>query len=134
MDKEDLGLIEKNGELVPVTLAPQELALKDKSVTHRKTDKGKKFSFRYDATSVIKKLTSSYKIQYKLKKRKFKTGEHPNPIIREKFKSQKTICEVRLKIAAFKINIVVQKPTINEAMRSLAFKLHKTYSSKITKK
>ena len=133
MNKKDLGLIKKNGELVPVTLEPQELALKDLRVTHRKTDKPKNFAFRYDATRVIKKLTAAYKVRYRLYKLRIKTEQHRDVRIREKFKSHKEICEVGLKIPAFRIKIVVQNLSINKAMQSLAFKLHKTYISKIIK-
>ena len=133
MDKKEMGFIEKNGELVPVTLAPQELALKDKLVTHRKTDKPKNYAFRYDATSVIKRLTAAYNIRYRLYKRKIKTKKHKNPQIRDRFRAHDTICEVGLRISALKIKIVVQKLSFSSAMRALAFKLHKIYISKIIK-
>ena len=97
MDKKDLGFIKKSGELIPVLLDPQELELKDKNVTHRKKDKPKNFSFRYDAARVIQKLTTTYKVRYRLYKIKIKTDQHKNPRIRELFKSHEVICEVGAK-------------------------------------
>ena len=133
MDKRDMGMIEKNGQLVPVILTPQELALNDKRVTHRKTDKPRNYAFRNDTTSVIKTLTAAYNVRYRLYKRKIRTDQHKNEKIREKFKTHRELCEVGLRIPALKIRIVIHKLTFNDAMRSLAFKLHKIYSSKIIK-
>ena len=133
MDKNSLGFIQKFNEIVPVVLDPKDLALKDKRVSHRKSDKEKKFSFRYDATSVVKKLTSAYKIRYRLKKRIYKSEQHKDPAVRTAFRDHKNVCEVKLKIPAFKIELKIYKTSFNEAMRTLAFRLHKIYVSKIIK-